>query len=294
MRERKIYVTGSKGFVGSGFLNSFPDSSNCITPDIDELDITDEDALRKYFRGKKITTIINFAAMTDVNGAERERDDKKGLFWRVNVDGAVNLAKLALEKEASLIQISTDSVFPGQKDAPGPYSEDSKLPKKPEFMGWYGWTKKVAEEEIEKTGVDYALVRIAFPTGNFASPRDYLNKILSAINRGYPMFADQLITPTWIPDLEKVLDMIIDRKINGNFHVTMHPVTTPYDIASFMVDKLNLGEVKRGSVVDYLKNQIASRPVFGGLDSTRTQQLLGITFLTWQEAVNEFVRKAGV
>ena len=80
--------------------------------------------------------------------------------------------------------------------------------------------------------------------------------------------------------------------MNGNFHVAMHPVTTPYEIASFMTDKLNLGEVKRGLVTDYLINQVAPRPVYGGLDCTKTQESLGITFFTWQEAVNEFVRNA--
>ena len=294
MKEKEIYVTGSDGFVGSGFLDNFPNSSNCITPEIDELDITDEDALRKFFRGKKIATIVNFAAMTDVNGAEKERGEKTGLFWRVNVGGAVNLAKLALEKSAFLIQISTDYVFPGDRSFPGPYSEDAKLPRDLKFMGWYGWTKKVAEEEIEKTGIDHAIVRIAFPTGHYASSRDYLNKILSGINKGYSMFTDQIITPTWIPDLAKVLGIIIEKKISGNFHVASHPVTTPYEIAGDMADKLNLGEVKEGTMADYMKGNVAPRPIFGGLESSRTENLLGITFLTWQEAVNKFVRKTGV
>src|SRR4030042_6746762 len=153
MKEKEIYVTGSKGFVASGFLNSFSNTGKIITPEIDELDITDRDALRKYFSGKKIAAVVNFAAMTDVDGAEKEKGDKNGLFWRVNVEGAVNLANLALEKEAALIQISTDFVFPGSADYPGPYSEDSKPAIKPGSIGWDGWDKKIAEGGNDKKGV---------------------------------------------------------------------------------------------------------------------------------------------
>src|SRR4030042_3537784 len=184
MKEKEIYVTGSKGFIASGFLNSFSNTEKFITPEINKVDITDRDALRKYFSEKKITAVVNFAAMTDVDGAEKEKEDKNSLFWRVNVDGAENLANLALEKEAVLIQISTDFIFPGSEDSPGPYTEDSKPFVKPGSVGWYGWTKKVAEEEIVKTGVPHAIVRLAFPTGNFTSPRDYLNEILSGIHNG--------------------------------------------------------------------------------------------------------------
>ena len=288
--SESIYVTGSKGLVGSGFIELLSDKYSLITPEIDELDITDEQALEKYFRDINLGVIVNFAALTDVDGAEKEKDDKNGSFWQVNVVGAANLAGLAKKKGAQMIQISTDFVFPGCQKFPGPYSEDVPPPDKQEGIGWYGWTKRMAEKEVRKVILP-AIVRISFPFGDRTSPKDYLNKIKSGVEKGYPMFSDQEVTPTFMPDLFMALEKIFKKRMIGVFHVATSPVTTPYEIGRLLVDKLRLKvEVKSGSITDFLKKPgIAPRPIKGGLNCEETQRKLGIKFLFWQEGLDAWL-----
>ena len=67
--------------------------------------------------------ILHFAAYTDVSQAENQRDDKNGACWQINVEGTRNLVKLAKEVNAHFIHISTDYVFPGSEEDPGPHKE---------------------------------------------------------------------------------------------------------------------------------------------------------------------------
>lgn len=136
---------------------------------------------------------------------------------------------------------------------------------------------------------NFAIVRITFPTGNFANPKDYLNKLKSAIEKGYSIFSDQSASPTFIPDLAKVLVAIVEKKKTGIYHVATHPITTPYEIAKAIAEKHNLGNVKKGLLSEFLKKEgIAKRPIKGGLLCDDTQKELGLTFASWREVVATF------
>lgn len=289
MVEKEVYLTGSAGLVASRVIEDLPKNWNLITPEYAELDITHKENLDIYFADQKLDAIINFAAVTDVDGAEKERGEENGACWRVNVDGAENLAQLAKEKQALMVQISTDFVFDGVS---GPYIEASKplsdlgpcLPAG-RSLSWYGWTKLMAERKLAEVGGDWAVVRIAFPIGNFGSPKDYLNKIKGGVEKGYGMFTDQTITPTYIPDLAKALTVVIEKQKAGFFHVTTHPPTTPFEIAT----ALNLGEVKKGLLSEYLKKEgVAKRPIKGGLLCDVTQEELGLIFASLTEVLATF------
>lgn len=281
-----IYITGSTGFVASKTTESFPKNWNLITPEVGELDITNEQSLKNYFDGKNLDAIINFAAITDVDGAEKESGNKEGPCWKVNVEGLRNLAALAKSKNALMVQISTDMVFDGKN---GPYAESAQPAAKSEDVGWYAWTKLAGEKLLKDEADDFAIVRIIFPTGNFASPKDYLAKLKGGLEKGYSMFADQICSPTYIPDLAKALVAIVEKKKTGIYHVATYPVSTPYEIAKAISEKYNLGEVKPGLLFDYLKKDgVAKRPIKGGLLCDDTQRELGLTFASWREVVATF------
>ena len=281
-----VFIAGASGMVALRVIDFLPKKWNLYTPGHSELNITDKNALDTYFADKDLDAIINFAAVTDVDGAEKEREDENGVCWQVNVNGTVNLATLAKKKKALMIQISTDAVFDGQK---GPYTESDKPADSLEDVGWYGWTKRMAEKKLAEIGTDLTIVRIIFPTGNFANPKDYLNKIKGGLEKGYGMFTDQASSPTYIPDLAKALTTIVEKKKTGIYHVATHPVTTTYEIACAIAQKFDLGEVKKGLLSEYLKNEgIAKRPIKGGLLCDETQKELGLTFASLNEVLATF------
>lgn len=110
----------------------------------------------------------------------------------------------------------------------------------------------------------------------------------------YPMFSDQKMTPSFIDEIAKVLYLLVEEKKTGIFHVASTIVATPYEFASYLLEKARgaKGVVKEGSLVEFMKTPGRTpRSIFGGLKTEITQRQLGITLMTWKEALDEFVRQ---
>ena len=296
----KYLVIGGSGLIGSRFIELSKKGDKILSPAEKKLDITNGTSVAKYFEQNKdkFDVVINFAAYTNVDGAERQRGNKKGIVWRINVDGAKNVAEACQKYGKFLIHISTDFVFPGTKEKPGPYSESAKLPEKMGGIAWYGWTKLVGERKVKNANKYVAIVRTAYPfrAALYKQKLDFARNILSLYDDAklYPMFADQKMTPVFIDDLVKVLKKIVRLKKGGVYHVVTSDSTTPYEFASYLLEKARgvKGVVKKGSMEDFLKAPGRTpRPSLGVLDSRKTQKILGMRFRTWKQVVNEFVRQ---
>ncbi len=293
----KILVLGADGLVGSRFTDLYHKETPTITPKVEELDITNKKAVEVYFETYKneFHSVINFAAFTDVDGAEKEKGNEKGVVYLVNTVGAQNLAEASKAFDKYFIHISTDFVFPGTEEYPGPYPEDAKLPDKGEDLTWYGWTKLVGEKRVRQVNKNASIVRISYPyRAQFAGKLDYARKILSLYDEGglYPMFSDQKITPTFIDEAAKVFYLLLEEKKAGTYHIASCDITTPFSFAGYVLEKARgvKGVVKEGSMKEFLK--VPGRPPrsrLGGLSNEKTRKELGITLMTWREAVEEFV-----
>ncbi|MDO8340487.1 MAG: sugar nucleotide-binding protein, partial [Candidatus Woesebacteria bacterium] len=215
---KKLLIIGSSGLVGSKFASSIS-SDRKVVPNEIELDITDEKIVNDFFEMEKdnFDTVVNFAGFTNVDAAEKERGDENGFCFKLNVKGVENLAKASLKYDKFLIQISTDFVFNGTSDYPGPYSERSLTPDKlTEKMGWYGWTKNRSEFVVKKSGCKYAIVRIAYPfcTDNYDLKLDYAKNYLKLYDEGklFPIFSDQTLSILLLDELVPALEKIIKLK----------------------------------------------------------------------------------
>ena len=72
----RILVTGCDGLVGSRFCElSYPEYKSFFSTDIDELDITDGEAVNHWIEKYRPDVLINFSAMTNVGAIEKERYD---------------------------------------------------------------------------------------------------------------------------------------------------------------------------------------------------------------------------
>lgn len=294
---KKVLVIGASGLVGSRFVELAKDQLD-ITP-VDEkiLDITDLDSVNTYFNNNQFDSVINFAAITNVDGAEKERGDEKGIIWRLNVEGVSNLAKVCYEKDIFLVQISTDFVFSGTSDNPGPYDElyairYTLLPS----VGWYGWTKAQAEKRLQVTGNRYAVVRIAYPfyASKFEGKLDFIKNYLKLYDESklFPIFTDQTFTPINVDFLIEPLVKILNEEIEGVFHVVSSDVATPYEFVEYLLKKARgvKGVVQKGSMEEFLKVPGRTpRPRLGGLKTEITQEKLGMKLATWKEMIDEFV-----
>lgn len=294
---KKIYVTGSSGLVGSRFIELYSKKYNLLISDYPGVDITKKDSVERLIKEEKPDAIVHLAAYTNVGEGEKQRDDKNGDCWKINIQGTENLVSSTDLNKTQFIHISTDMVFSGLANDPGPYAENHLPESDSKKLTWYGYTKAEAEREVRKyLGDNSTIVRIIYPVrAKYDIKMDYLRKPLSLFDEGklYPLFNDQQVSIAFIDEIALALDIIIDRNLRGTFHVGSKDTTTPYELISYLIKKARgkVGVVKSTSLVDFLKtvDNPVRYPMYGGLRVEKTQAALGVKFRTWREIVDEIV-----
>lgn len=294
----RLLVTGSDGMVASRFLELYGGNYETYASTHDEMDITDLARVEKVFMKFKPDAVLHSAAYTDIGGAEKERGDEEGSVWDINVNGTMNLVSACKRMGVYMCYISSDYVFEATAEKPGPYSEEDEPAKGYESLNWYGWTKLMGEKVVKYCGQRCSIVRISYPyRASFDGKLDYTRKILKLYDEGklYPMFDDQVITPSFIDEISAALVKILGRRRRGVFHIASHDSTTPYHLACYLIERMR-GEkncVASSSVEDYLeKYPDVHFPMFGGLDCRGTEKALKVEFMGWREAIDEFARQS--
>jgi dTDP-4-dehydrorhamnose reductase len=290
-------VTGAQGLVGSRFVELYKEQETLLTPDIGEFDFLSAKGMETYLKGRDVETVINFAAYTDVASAEKERGEKKGMSWRVNVEGLENLVKV-IGKSAYFIHISTDMVFSGAQGDPGPYAEDHSLQDNPEKITWYGYTKSEGERLLKEYLNNLAILRIIYPVrAKYDLKLDYLRKPLKLYNEDklYPLFRDQQVSISFIDETCVHLNKLLETKMKGIYHSSSSDVTSPFEIISYLIEaKYGVkNAVKDASIYEYFKNtDIPVRyPILGGLKTEFSQRAIGLKYSSWKEIVNKLIEQ---
>lgn len=285
--KEKILVTGGTGLVGSHFVETCQEFT-LFAPKREELNLLDQKSIEQYLIKNNPDWIVNFAAFTDVNAAEFQKGDTDGKAWQVNVESVQNL--LNAFKSRNIIQISTDMVFPGNLSQPGPYEEDDLPPETDEQLTWYGWTKNRAEKLIkERKGI---ILRIIYPVrANYDAKLDYIRGALKKFSGGkmHPLFNDQQISIAYIPEVSETITRIIKAEKFNVFHCSSD-ITTPFELISRVISELggDISSLQSSSVEEFLKTQEnkARYPIYGGLKTKKTEDLLETHFSTWQTVID--------
>jgi dTDP-4-dehydrorhamnose reductase len=291
---KKVLVIGSSGLVGSRFTGLYSDSFELLTPDLNVLDITDRNSVEKFFSANNLDTVINFAAFTDVKKAELERENREGEAWKVNVEGVNNLVEECNKKDIFLIHISTDLVFECTEKSAQRIFENTILPSNPLKLCWYGWTKLEAENSIIKGSKNYTIIRIAYPyRAKYELKRDFANTFITMFREGtlYPLFTDNIITPTFIDEFCTALNKVVEDKIYGIFHIVSNNETSHFEFAKYLLSKLgyDVTHVKTQLMLEFIKKSSMPRAIYCYLDSKLTQKALKMKFSNWQKSVDELV-----
>jgi len=302
---KKILVIGASGLIGSRFVELARDKFEIIAVDEKTLDITNKNEVDRYFNNNLFDVVLNFAAVTNVDGAEKEKGDEAGITWRLNTLGPKYLSeacklsnKQSLASQGSgkfFVQISTDFAFNGTNENPGPYDEDARIAESIDGVGWYGWSKNRAEKLISESGCRYAIVRIAYPfsSAKYDLKLDFAKNYLKVFDEGklFPIFTDQTFTPLYLEDMINPLSKILEEELEGVFHIVSSDVATPFDFVEYLLKKARNVEraVQKGSMEEFLRAEGRTpRPRLGGLKTEKTQSKLGMKFRTWKEMIDDF------
>ena len=192
-----ILVTGSNGQLGNSIRKqsvSYPVYRFFYT-DIDELDITREEAVTEFIKQNSINGIINAAAYTAVDKAETEPDRAD----MINGNAVSILARAAKENDSLLVHVSTDYVFSGRHYQP--VKEDDK----PEPVSAYARSKLLGEQRIMQISPRAVIVRTSWLYSEYGH-----NFVKSMIKYGRErdelnVVYDQIGTPTYAGDLAEII-----------------------------------------------------------------------------------------
>lgn len=247
-----VIGTGLSGLVGSRFVDLYKDKFQFENLDLTTgVDITNKSSVEKALSESDGEVVVHFAAFTNVSAAHEQTNDTTASCYRVNVIGTKNIAESCAKHNKYLIHISTDFIFDGTKEEA--YDEEDQ----PNPIEWYGNTKYLAEKEVEKSGCDYSILRLAYPYTSYHPERvDMIRNIINKLKDDsmYPPFADHFITPTLIDDIANAISIVIEKRPeNQTYHLVGSSSHSDYEITKLVQEVFNIpGEIEKGSLDKYL------------------------------------------
>ena len=286
-----ILVTGANGQLGNEMrIVSKGSSDRYIFTDVEELDITNRDAVMKFVNDNDVKVVVNCAAYTNVDKAEDDEETAELL----NAQSVEYLARACKDNDATLIHISTDYVF-GGNDGNTPRTENEAV----NPTGAYGRTKLHGEQAIEKVGCKHIIIRTAWLYSEFGNNFVKTMRRLTAEKDTLKVVFDQVGTPTYALDLAKVIMLFIEELKNPNFKLQ-----TPNSIYNFSTEGViswydfakEICELS-GNVCDIQpchSDEFPSkvkRPSYSVLDKTKIKKTLNISIPYWKDSLKICVSK---
>ncbi len=277
-----ILITGANGQLGNEMRRvSETSCNNYIFTDVNELDITNLDDIRTIAIKNKIHVIVNCAAYTNVDKAEDDYD----MADLLNNKAVENLAIVAKEIDATLIHVSTDYVFQGDKNLP--CCEDWET----NPLGVYGQTKLAGEQSIIRTGCNYMIFRTAWLYSSCGKNFVKTMRQLTSDRASLHVVFDQVGTPTYAADLAALIYKVIEENMldkQGIYHFSNEGVCSWYDFAQEICDLC-------GNVCDIQpchSNEFPSkvkRPAFSVLDKTKVKKTFGVQIPYWKDSLKKCI-----
>lgn len=279
-----ILVTGANGQLGNEMQRVAKTSSNhYIFTDVAQLDITDREAVLRAVKDNSIQVIVNCAAYTNVDKAE---DDSETADL-INNKAVENLAIAARENDATLIHISTDYVFKGNRCTP--CREDWET----DPLGVYGITKLAGEKSIERTGCRHIIIRTAWLYSSFGKNFVKTMQKLTAEKDSLKVVFDQVGTPTYAGDLADAIFHIIETgqlDKQGIYHFSNEGVCSWYDFAKEICELSGNTCNIQPCHSDEFPSKV-KRPHFSVLDKTKIKDTFGIEVPYWKDSLKKCIRE---
>lgn len=281
-----ILVTGANGQLGHEMQRASAGSSdNYLFTDVcggyETLDITSLDAVRAAVKEHDIELIVNCAAYTNVDKAETDTE----LAALLNDTAAGNLATAMQEAGGTLIHISTDYVFRGDRNIP--CREDWETSP----LGVYGQTKLAGERRIEGSGCRYIIIRTAWLYSRHGKNFVKTMRSLTASRESLKVVFDQVGTPTYADDLADAIVHIIGTRQTGKtgiYHFSNEGVCSWYDFAR-LICELSGNQCDIEPCYSEEFPSPVKRPHFSVLDKSLIKKTFGVKVPYWTDSLKRCV-----
>lgn len=250
---KRLLVTGGSGLLGSAIAQrgvaEYEIATTYLSREVDfpgvhclQVDLTDDDQVESIDFDPD--AVIHCAALTDVDRCEREPQ----LAEKCNVGMTERVARLADDRDARLVQVSTDAVFDG-KGSYHTVGED------PDPVNVYGRTKLRAESAARENLEDSIVVRTSIYGWNATSGQSLAEWMLSKLRNGetVPAFKDVYFTPIYTGDLASCLFELVESDVTGTLHVAgsercsklkfAHAIANVFDVNENLIESSSIDDV---------------------------------------------------
>ncbi len=285
----KILLCGAGGQIGSHIAErASRDDIDVRTTSRSTLDICQPPAVRSEMARYRPQVVVNAAAFTDVDRAERSPAEA----FAANCEGPRNLAEACAERDVPLIHLSTDYVFDGRRASP--YHEDDR----PNPLGVYGQSKWKGEIAVRQRLAKHLILRTSWVFSHRG--RNFVRAILRRATRSGTLSVvdDQTGSPTAAADIAEVILQLVRRTESecpwGTYHFCGTPATSWHGLAGVLLD------VARGTgfpvrctltpIRSADRPSAAARPSYSVLDCRRIAAAFGIASPPWRPALEGVVR----
>lgn len=278
MEDTAVFIVGANGQLGTALRRLYPNSQSA---DIDELDITDASSVAKFdWTGIKV--IINAAAYTNVDGAETP--EGRVASWKVNASAVAHLAETAVKHDMTLVHISSDYVFDGEKPL---HMEDEDFSP----LGVYGQSKAGGDIAAGLVPRHY-IVRTSWVIGE---GNNFVRTMKSLADRGITpgVVDDQRGRLTFTSTLADAIKHLVDNEVpHGTYNLTNSgDVVSWADIAKLVYEKSGKSEsdVTPVTTAEYYagKDGIAPRPLNSELSLDKITAT-GFAIPDWRNVLDEY------
>lgn len=266
----KVLVTGANGMLGQDLCPILEDvGAFVIETDVDTLDITNEDMVNNVLNDIHPDMVVHCAAYTNVDKAEEDIETAE----KINVKGTENLAKACSKLDITLIYISTDYVFDGEKNTP--YLPTDKT----NPQNNYGLTKLKGEEAVKKYCEKYYIARTSWLYGHHG--KNFVETMLSLADKPeLKVVDDQIGCPTWTVELANGILKLLSKPY-GTYHVCGSGNTSWYGFAKEIFKQSNI-EVNLKPCTTEEFPRPAKRPKYSVMENEKICR-------NWQVALHDYL-----
>ena len=289
MVKLKVLVTGSAGLVGQQVVKDLSNSHQVFScyneskpeyGDSVKMDLKNHEMISSILTEKKPDIVIHLGAMTGVDLCEKEKTSAS----EINTKATEIIAKECSKLNSFLVYVSTDYVFDGNL---GMYKEDDVT----NPLGFYGKSKLEGEKVVQNFSTNWCIARTSTPFGLHPTKKSFPMWVIENLQKQkqIDILIDQFTSPTYIPNLSRMLIEISERRITGVIHAAGASKISRYQMASMVSDKLNLdGTLLKQISINKMK-WVAQRPKDSSLDVSRASSILNEKPQKIDQSLNLFI-----
>ena len=282
----RILITGANGQLGNALRLELAGDPNidAVYTDVEDLDITNAEAVENFLRDNAIEMMVNCAAYTAVDRAES--DELRAAA--INTEAVGIIGQAAGRLGIRVIHISTDYVFSGESYRP--YEEkDEPFP-----QSIYGRTKLEGEGLLTSFCKDAVIIRTAWLYSEFGNNFVKTMLRLAGEREELGVVSDQIGTPTYAGDLAAAIHAVIrsDEWKPGIYHFTDEGVASWYDFAKSIFEIAGK-DIRVKPLLTSEYPTAARRPMYSVLSKNKIKRTSNIEIPYWRESLEKCIGRLG-